>query len=238
MAKILIVNADDFGFTRGVNEGIAQAHYQGIVTATTLMAGGAAFEHAVELARATPALDVGAHLVLWPDGVGPQPLSRFLARAARMTAAEAETEFARQVEKIRAAGLRLSHLDTHKHMHLFPHVMRALVRVARRFEIPWVRRPFWAASVRRFGLRATDHFLGLRLTGRLNRESLARALRSLRPGITELMCHPGLYDQELERAPTRLKRERQSELEALTDPEIRELLRAYGIELTSFRGQE
>jgi len=62
--KLLIVNADDFGFTRDVNEGIVHAHRQGILTASTLMATGPAFEHAVELARANPGLDVGVHLVL------------------------------------------------------------------------------------------------------------------------------------------------------------------------------
>ncbi len=85
---------------------------------------------------------------------------------------------------------------------------------------------------------ATDHLLGIRLTGRMNRQSLGRLLRGLRPGITELMCHPGRYDQDLEHAPTRLKRERQAELEVLTDPEIRELLRVHGIELSSFRDQK
>lgn len=235
--RFLIVNADDFGFTPGVNQGIVEAHLGGIVTAATLMADGSAFAQAVELARATPTLDVGAHLVLWPDGDMPQRLPAFLRRAARLSAAEIEAEFARQVEKILAAGLAPSHLDTHKHTHLLPHVMRAVVGVARRFGIPWVRRPLRAAAVLRHGLRAADHFLGIRLTGRMTRSSLARALRRLKPGLTELMCHPGRYDRELESAPTRLKRERQGELEALTDPEIRALLASEGIQLTSFRSQ-
>lgn len=233
--KLLIVNADDFGFTRGVNEGILEAHRGGILTATTLMADGGAFLHAVELARATPSLDVGVHLVLWPDGAVPQRLPAFLGRAASMKAAEIETLFARQVEKVRAAGLQPSHLDTHKHTHLLPHVMRAVAGVARRFGIAWVRRPLLGATVRKHGLRVADHFRGIRLTGRLNRQSLSRLLERLRPGITELMCHPGRYDQDLEAAPTRLKRERQTELEALTAPEIRDILAAKGIKLTSFR---
>ncbi len=233
--KLLIVNADDFGFTRGVNEGIVEAHRRGIVTATTLMTHGQAFDHAVELARTTPTLDVGVHLVLWPDGPLPQRLPSFLRRAAAMSATQIEQEFTSQMEKVLAAGLEPSHLDTHKHTHLLPRVMRAVVAVARRFAIAWVRRPLRAAAVRRHGLRTADHFLGLRLTGRLTRRSLARALRSLRPGLTELMCHPGHYDRELEAAPTRLKRQREEELEALTDPEIRAVVEAHGIELTSFR---
>jgi len=181
---------------------------------------------------------VGGHLVLWPDGAFPQRLPFFLRRAARLSEAQVEDEFARQVERVRAAGLFPSHLDTHKHTHLLPHVMRGAARVARRFAIDWVRRPLRAAAVRRCGLRTADHFLGIRLTGRMSRRSLARALARLRPGLTELMCHPGRYDQELEGAPTRLKRQRQVELEALTEPEIRDLLQARGIELTSFRAPD
>jgi predicted glycoside hydrolase/deacetylase ChbG (UPF0249 family) len=236
VAKTLIVNADDFGFTRGVNKGIVEAHRNGILTATTLMADGPAFDHAVELARATPSLDVGVHLVLWPDGDLPQRLPALLRRAFALSTPEIEALFARQVEKVLSAGLQPSHLDTHKHTHSLPHVFRAMARVAQRFRIPWVRRPLipgpWSAVS---GLRTTDHFAGLCLTGRLDRPALARLLPGLRPGITELMCHPGRYDAALETAPTRLKRQRQVELEALTDQGIRDILRQYGLQLRSFR---
>jgi len=234
--KRLIVNADDFGFTRGVNEGILRAHREGIVTATTLMAGGLAFEHAVEMARGTPTLDVGVHLVLWPEnGRLPQRLPSFVKRALTSSTAEIEAEFARQVEKVRAAGLIPSHLDTHKHVHLLPKVMEAVARVAARFGIEWVRRPLHRRQVTARGLLTPDHFAGLRLTGRMNRERLVERLKRLRPGLTELMCHPGLYDEDLEHAPTRLKRERQAEMEALSSPEVRRLLERMGVELTCYR---
>jgi predicted glycoside hydrolase/deacetylase ChbG (UPF0249 family) len=233
----LIVNGDDFGFTRGVNDGIVEAHRHGILTATTLMAGGAAFEHAVECARATPSLDVGVHLVLWDDTWGdsgvPQRLPAFVARAMTMSTAAIERLFAGQVERVIKAGIAPSHLDTHKHTHTLPHVMLAVHRTARRFGIRWVRRQL--LGLNRPGLRVTDHFMGLGLTGKLTRDSLAAALRGLRPGLTELMCHPGRYDADLESAPTRLKHERQRELEALTAPEIRSLLESNGVELTSYR---
>ena len=234
--KRLIVNADDFGFTRGVNEGIVRAHTEGIVTATTLMAFGRAFEHAVELSRATPALDVGVHLVLWDGGNDlPRRLPSFVARALTRSIAEIEAEFARQVERVLAAGLAPSHLDTHKHVHLLPNVMQAVARVARRFGIVWVRRPLHARQVTAHGLRTPDHFLGIRLTGRMDAARLLRALGGLHDGVTELMCHPGLCDDELRRAPTRLKEQRQAEMEALTRPEIRALLLRDGVALTSFR---
>ena len=233
----LIVNADDFGFTRGVNEGIVRGHREGIITATTLMAHGPAFDHAAELARANPSLDVGVHLVLWPGGGSlPRRLPAFVARGLLSSPAAVEAEFSRQVEKVMGAGLRPSHLDTHKHVHVFPRVMRAVARVAARFRIRWVRRPLFRRQISAYGLLTPDHFLGYRLTGRMTRDSLLAALQRLKPGLTELMCHPGLYDDELERAPTRLKRQRQIELEALTSPEARQLLHRNGVELVSFRG--
>ena len=234
--KRLIVNADDFGFTRGVNEGILRAHREGIVTATTLMADGPAFEQAAEMARSTPTLDVGVHLVLWPeDGRLPLRLPSFVARALSSSAPDIEREFSRQVEKVMAAGLTPSHLDTHKHVHLLPKVMTAVVRVALRFRIAWVRRPLHARQITAHGLLTPDHFVGIRLTGRMNRERLLARLKRLRPGLTELMCHPGLCDDELRRAPTRLKQERQVELEALTSPDVRRWLEDQRVELTSYR---
>ena len=234
----LIVNADDFGFTRGVNKGIVEAHCKGILTATTLMAGGAAFDHAVESARATPSLDVGVHLVLWDDTWGdsgvPQRLPAFVRHAITMSTAAIERLFAAQVERVIKAGITPSHLDTHKHTHTLPHVLLAVHRTARRFGIRWVRRQLLGPN-RPAGLRITDHFMGLGLTGKLTRDSLVAALRGLRPGLTELMCHPGRYDVALESAPTRLKWERQRELEALTAPEMRTLLAANAVELTSYR---
>lgn len=149
-ARRLIVNADDFGFTRDVNEGIVEAHQRGIVTATTLMANGPAFEHAVELARHNPALDIGCHLVLVagpsvaaPGSELPKTVKHLLWRLAKDSSREwMEREIEAQVEKLLGCGLKPSHLDTHKHTHLAPPVIEALCRVAQRLGIPWVRRPF------------------------------------------------------------------------------------------------
>ncbi|MGA7835369.1 MAG: ChbG/HpnK family deacetylase [Acidimicrobiales bacterium] len=141
------MNADDFGFTPDVNHGILEAHRGGILTATTLMANGDAFDDAVRLALATPSLDIGCHLVL----IGgrslvtgkalPLTVTQLLGALARREIRPYE-ELAAQVRRISAEGIEASHLDTHKHTHLAPPVLEAVARIAQEFGIHWVRRPF------------------------------------------------------------------------------------------------
>jgi predicted glycoside hydrolase/deacetylase ChbG (UPF0249 family) len=145
--KQLVVNADDFGFTPDVNQGIIDAHQEGILTATTLMANGAAFDDAVQWARRVPTLDIGCHLVL----IGghslingrplPSTVPQLLAALAKREIRPYE-ELSAQVRKIVAAGVLPTHLDTHKHTHLAPPVLDAVARLAEEHAIRWVRRPF------------------------------------------------------------------------------------------------
>ena len=242
--KRLIINADDFGFTRDVNAGIVHAHREGVLTSTTLMANGDAFEDAVRLAFETPALDIGCHLVL-VQGRSlvsgrpfPEKLRHVLTALARGQL-DVYSEFRAQIEKIRDTGLQITHLDSHKHTHIVPAVFRAVVRVAQEFEIPYVRLPldvgrFYRRWAQDRGVHMTDHFLGFRLTGSLTEDSFAAALRSLPEGTTEFMCHPGFLGPELRQASTRLKESRVKELEALTSPRIREIMAAEGVHLATF----
>ena len=267
--KQLVVNADDFGFTPDVNQGIVEAHRRGILTATTLMANGAAFEDALRLARQAPTLDIGCHLVL----VGgrslvtgkpyPATVGQLLAALARRQIRPSE-ELAAQVRRVVDAGLRPTHLDTHKHTHLAPPVLDAVARLGQEFGIPWVRRPFdfplhglngsvprlkrMASSAlgllrRRFhrvlekrGCRTTDHFAGFQITGRFRTAELVELLAAIPEGSTELMCHPGHCGEALRAAPTRLKESREHELAALLAPETRAALERNGIELVNYRG--
>jgi chitin disaccharide deacetylase len=157
--KQLILNADDFGLTRGVNEGIIRAHREGVLTSATLMACGPAFDHAVELAKQNPRLGIGCHLVLVggravapveeisslasKDGRLPESLGSFVTRLSSgiIRPKEIDTELRAQILKIRAAGIEPTHLDTHKHTHAHPAVMAALGRVARELGIRRVRKP-------------------------------------------------------------------------------------------------
>lgn len=236
----LAVNADDFGFTRDVNDGIVEGHRRGILTSTTLMANGDAFEHAVELARETPTLDIGCHLTLiggeaLTGGALPSNIPKLLEVLAfgRLRVYE---EFAAQIGRIQAAGIVPTHLDTHKHTHLAPPVLRAMIRAARELGIPWVRRPLGMLPFQPSlaGCRTTDHFTGFRLTGRMGTAEMERAIRRLSPGFTEFMCHPGFCREELQQAPTRLRESRERELEALISPRVRRAIEDLDIVLTGF----
>jgi predicted glycoside hydrolase/deacetylase ChbG (UPF0249 family) len=255
----LVVNADDFGFTRDVNLGIIEAHRNGILTATTIMSGGAAFDDAVRLARENPTLDIGVHLVLVGQPPFPMTVAQ-LTRAVMLGRIRIYDELSAQVRRVLDAGLRPSHLDTHKHTHLLPPVLDAVARISEEFKIPWVRRPFdfpltprgvsWkkrAVSrafgvvrgrfervLTRHGCRSTDHFAGFQITGKFDALDLAALIRLLPEGSTEFMCHPGICTAELRAASTRLKESREQELRALTAPEVRDALRESGVELVTF----
>jgi hopanoid biosynthesis associated protein HpnK len=156
----LIVNADDFGFTSGVNRAIVEAHTRGVVTSSTLMASGPAFAEAAQLAKANPRLSVGCHVVLidgepvlsaeeipsltTPAAHFRDGLKTFAARAVagRMDADEIAAEAEAQIRKIQSVGIVVSHVDTHKHTHLFPKILRPLLRAAAACGVRAVRNPF------------------------------------------------------------------------------------------------
>jgi chitin disaccharide deacetylase len=248
--KRLIVNADDFGYSRDVNDGIVEAHRRGIVTATTLMASGSEFYHAVLLAKDHAAtLDIGVHLTL----IGERALSRpgkalpesprALVAAVLLGTLNIARELEAQITRVLEAGLQPTHLDTHKHTHVLPQVAEVVGQLSERFGIPWVRRPLAKpilgamslARLRRHGCRMTDHFLGYELTGRFGAVELERVIRSLPEGLSEFMCHPGRLGEELLQAHTRLKESRQRELEALTSESVRTAVQAAGVQLISYR---
>lgn len=160
----LIINADDLGLTVGVNRGILESWRNGIVTSATMMANGLAFNAAaaaIREATASGALSVGCHLgvvdgtPLLPSDEVPSLLADgkgvfrgsivALARAAnlgQLRAAEVEAEMVAQIRTIQAAGVRLSHLDAHKHAHMFPAILGPLLRAARACGVKVVRNPF------------------------------------------------------------------------------------------------
>jgi hopanoid biosynthesis associated protein HpnK len=160
MLRQLVVNADDFGLTAGVNDGIVAAYDLGILTSASLFASANATADAILRARARPSLGVGVHLTL-VDGKPTLPPSQVPTLVAedgqfrrswkpfivaclqgRVSLGEVEQELSAQIERLRQTGLTLTHLDTHKHVHAYPPVFAIVGRLARRFSIPAVRVPY------------------------------------------------------------------------------------------------
>jgi hopanoid biosynthesis associated protein HpnK len=166
VAKNLIVNADDLGWTAGVNRGIAEAHRNGIVTSASLLANGQAFSEGVELARGTGGLGVGVHLNL-TDGapIAPRervpslvndagelaggPESLLLKIAGRsLSVSEVEREWNAQIAKVREAGIEITHLDGHKHVHMLPGLFEIALKLAKRYGIGAIRVSHEASTLR------------------------------------------------------------------------------------------
>jgi hopanoid biosynthesis associated protein HpnK len=259
----LILNADDFGLTAGVNRAILELHRAGRLTSATLMAKAAATDEAIEIASSTPTLGVGCHVVL-VDGEPALPRSQiptlidpgtglfrisptgFIMRlfTGRIRAAEIQAEAAAQIRLLQARGLPLTHIDTHKHTHMFPAVLRPVLRAAKAAGILAVRNPFepawsrratphapllrraqvsllrlWEPAFRRIvteeGFATTDGALGVLATGTLDAATVRSLLRDLPAGTWELVAHPGHYDADLAQAGTRLLASRETEREVL-----------------------
>lgn len=227
----LIVNGDDLGLTSGVNQGILRAHHEGILTSASLMVTMPAWEEAVALARATPSLAVGLHLTLTAGrplaGAAPSltgPDGRFLrlpALAASADLAEVEREVWAQVDRFRATGLALSHIDSHHHAHVqVPAIRAAVLKVAAELGVP-VRSVACPFDTRFYG--ATN----------VTPAALIELLGALPEGAVDLMTHPGVVDEPLREISSYVD-EREAELESLTCPAVREAIALYGVQLITY----
>jgi predicted glycoside hydrolase/deacetylase ChbG (UPF0249 family) len=228
MAPRLIINADDFGLTTGINRAIAELHQARALTSATLMATGPTFSDAVSVAHANPTLGVGCHVVL-TDGIPVSPpetiptllgpdrktfrpsLLDFIQALLRGSIREddIEREALAQIQKLQQTGINITHLDTHKHTHLFPTVTRPLLRVAERTTIRAIRNPFeqpWSLAlghgnrlrrlqvkllgrlhtkfeahtqIRNAHILTTDGTIGISATGHLDTPTLHEILHAL-----------------------------------------------------------
>ena len=270
----LIINADDFGFSEGVTSGIVEAHAAGSVTSTSIMANGIDFGNAVHRARLSRALGVGVHLNLVqgrpllraPSLTDPAtnefyPLATQALRAVagRIDARELEAECRAQIDRVREAGITVTHLDSHRHAHAMPGIFHVVARVAREAGIRAIRIPreplrvsaldagatarklvlgLSLRAVRALPLRAplvtTDHFRGISLQGGTHFAGrVRRVLDTLGDGSTELMVHPGHVDASLA-AQDSYTAPRAIELAELLSAGVRERLRRGDIELITF----
>lgn len=237
----LILNADDLGLSAGVNRGILEAHAAGAVTSASLLVGAPGFADAVAGLGSAPRLDVGLHLnltagapvadrgkvaTLWdPATEAFYPLAGLVRRAlaGRIVPGQVVAECEAQLRRLRMAGVAVTHLDGHRHVHVLPGIWEAVLTVARRAgglpvrvpTEPVLGRPFrparaiaqlltglaWRAAARRDGgrdLRRVDHFRGMALLGASDfQRRLLALLDRLAPGTTEIVVHPGYADADL-----------------------------------------
>ncbi|HEY1725629.1 MAG TPA: hopanoid biosynthesis-associated protein HpnK [Steroidobacteraceae bacterium] len=268
-ARFLIVTADDFGQHEAVNEAVVQASREGILSAASLMVGAPASADAIRRARALPALRVGLHLVLvdgapllppaevalllradgrFDERMGLAGARYFLsARARRQLRAEIRAQF----RAFAATGLRLDHVNAHKHFHLHPTLLDLILQVGRDFGLRAVRYPYepaalrWQASVRerlsamallpwlrlmrarlrRAGVAHNDQLFGIGYSGQIDQLVLERALQSLPSGVTEIYLHPATQSGA-QIAPSMAHYRHAEELAALLSPRVRAALGA------------
>ena len=245
--KRLIINADDFGLTLGVCEGIINAHQEGIVTSTTVLINSPHLEKALALLKSAPGLDTGLHLnITWGKPLLPLESVKTLVDGnglfirnkdfEKIDPEEAALEWSAQIQKAKNDGLNLTHLDTHHHTHLHPALLDRLAELAEEYSLavrspaPWVRDFLKSNSI-----PTTDstilEFYG---EGNVTVEHLQRLLTGIPDGFTEVMCHPGFVDEDLKKISS-YSDFRQKELAVLTSIGLKEWILDKGIVLSRFQ---
>ena len=254
----LIFNADDFGWTDGHNQAVQRAHLEGVLNRASILAIGPAFYQAVEIAKNLPDLSVGVHLalnegapLLSPDRVGalvnstgafwdtPADLVRIWL-GGKLNTARVLPEWRTQLERALDAGLKVSHLDSHKHVHMLPPLLETIIHLAKEYGISYVRLPLenpfrtpfrlsapalWALAclarqrLLRAGLHFADRFIGFGTSGKMSLSYLEQAVRGRGTGTTEIMVHPAVLTPAVQdlirRYPVMAEYHFEQELEAL-----------------------
>jgi chitin disaccharide deacetylase len=223
--RVLIVNADDFGQTEGINRGVARTHEQGIVTSASLMVRFPAAEQAAAYACEHPDLSVGLHIDLWEWAYRGGRWRQLYDRAGDVAG-----EIAQQLELFRRlVGQDPTHLDSHQHAHRGELARSVVVELGERLGVPvrdFSPRVRYRGNFYGQGSRDAAPYPEL-----IGVDALIALIRSLEPGVTELGCHPG----ETAGLVSTYVEEREREIETLCDPRVRDAIAGEGIELRSFR---
>jgi len=235
----LIVTADDVGLHPGMTAGSIRAHREGIVTACSLVANGAAFYDAVERLRDVPSLEVGVHLTLVEErSLTGMRLPRSYVEFIRdmKDRAAIERELRAQIERVLAAGFRVTHLNGHQHVHMWPSVFLIVSELADEYGIAYVRRVRDRGGsggiMRRLSIAALNTLgtggstIGVMEAGHLTADRIIDLLHHVK-GTTELVTHPGINVD----AYPHWHYEWDAETEALCDPKVRNAIAERGIEL-------
>jgi chitin disaccharide deacetylase len=260
--KRLIINSDDYGRTPEISRGIRESHLRGVVTSATCMMNIPTTAADIDVAlKETPKLAMGVHLVLT---MGKPILSHsksitddkgnffkytpFLEHLSSIDIDEVKAEWHSQVEAfIRASGRKPTHLDSHHHSSYFsPELFRAMLELAKEYDCP-IRFPFTngvsselqetykqvPALMKEFAARRPDSFLVDFYDEGATQEKLLNMINNLRDGTSEIMCHPGYVDDAFANESV-YNYQRERELKILTDPTVKEAIRANEIELITF----
>ena len=243
----VIFNADDLGRTPGINAGIFESHRRGVVTSATLMVNYEASSAAADTLALHPELGVGLHVAFTGDepclpatsvpslvdDAGRLPAKPELLGALREDEVQAEVR-AQLARFCELTGREPSHLDSHHHSHRHPIICQALIEVAKELDVP-VRcsSAEVAALLRRNGVRSSDHFVERFFAEEATQPVLAEILQACGPGTTEIMCHPGLVDDEL-RNGSSYTDDRERELQILCSSETFDLMHDLGIQRIDF----
>ncbi|MDQ1336988.1 MAG: hypothetical protein QG552_3938 [Thermodesulfobacteriota bacterium] len=276
----VIFHGDDFGLTSGVNRGIIRSFREGLLTSASILAAGEAALEAMSLARDAPALDMGVHLTLCDERpvLRPRDLSsiipsgdRFPSRnrllrrifSGQIDYREVGAEWRAQVETILHAGIRISHIDSHQFVHLFPGLLSVCLKIVRAYDIPFVRDAIVDPASLKAGLRRLIQWIGLagwsrlyasRLLapacrvipsvgflsagGRLTREALLHTLTRLQSKTSaptvEVILHPGTGDAHTLYIYRHWGYDWKRDLDLLTDAGLKNDLAQRGIQPTSF----
>jgi len=224
----VIVNADDFGQSPGINHGVVRAHEQGIVTSASLMVRWPAAAEAAAYAREHPALSLGLHVDLsewvYRDGAWVPLYEVVPTEDAQAVRGEAWRQLA---EFRRLTGIDPTHIDSHQHVHRDEPTRSILIDLARRIEVPLRHCCSEVTYCGEFYGQTAD---GASLPGRVTTDALMRVLAALPPGVTELGCHPGIGED----LDTMYLKEREEEVKVLCDPRVRIALDDLRIDLGSF----
>jgi predicted glycoside hydrolase/deacetylase ChbG (UPF0249 family) len=288
MGRKLIINADDFGLTRGINLAISECAEVGVLKSATLMPNGEAFDDAVKTAKGREGFETGIHFVLTdlkpllpadklhglagPDGFLPSSPGELLKKiAGRKKLRDAiRRELFAQAEKVFDCGIRATHFDSHKHVHIIPVVLDIIIEIAERFSVKVMRDPFEAegawrffydlekgertkfvkqyamargsiiarphfrSRIRKAGIQTPAGLYGISASGFINEKIIRRICSMLKPGVSELMTHPGIVDADLERCKTRLLGSRAREKDLLISPRVKGLFERHEIILSHF----
>ena len=275
--KQLIINADDFGRHELINLAVEKAFREGCLRSATIMAGGKFFNHAVEIAKRNPKLGVGIHFTLangFPvlppekiptlvtaEGIFHENYIEFLKLyvKGKIERAEIQAELAAQLEKVNRAGLKLTHFDSHQHLHHFPGIIAIALKIAKAANIPAMRvadTKIFDGSIESFGqivgrlglgslskfaahsahtknILTPDHFSGIVAGEAVTEKFLTKLIKNLEDGTTEVMLHPGTNNQVLQKYCA-WEHDFEAELNAVTSPKILKLLEKENVTAVNF----